>query len=138
MALIQIDRSPSPTILRWFGLLQGLALAILGGIVHWRFQATLVACGFWSVAAAFTVIYYAVPQARRWMYLGAMFATYPLGVVISYLLLGIVYFGLITPIGLLLRLFRYDPLHRRFDRQASSYWITRTEQRKPTSYFRQF
>lgn len=138
MALIQIDRNPSPTILCWFGLLQGLALAVIGGVVYWRFQAPLVAYGFWGVAAAFTVVYYAIPTARRWMYLGAMFATYPLGLVISYIVLSVIYFGLFTLIGLLLKLFGYDPLQRRFNRQASSYWITRTEQRKPASYFRQF
>jgi hypothetical protein len=138
MALIQIDRNPTPTILRWFGLLQGLALAIIGGVIYWRFQAATVAYVVWSIAGAFTVIYYAVPPARRWMYLGAMYATYPIGMVISYVVLGVIYFGLFTLIGLLLKLFGYDPLHRRPDRQASTYWITRTEQRKPTSYFRQF
>jgi hypothetical protein len=58
--------------------------------------------------------------------------------VISYLTLGLIYFGLFTLVGLLLKLAGYDPLHRRFDRQAKTYWITRREPRKPASYFRQF
>ncbi|MFD6156625.1 hypothetical protein ACFWF7_18815 [Nocardia sp. NPDC060256] len=36
-------------------------------------------------------------------------------------LLAPIYFLLVTPLGLLLRLIR-DPLHRRWDRQAFSYW----------------
>src|SRR5688572_24952414 len=127
MALIQIDRNPSPTILRWFGLLQGLALAIIGAILYWRFRAPTIAYVVWSLAGAFTLLYYAVPPLRLKLYLGAMYATYPIGMVISYVVLGVIYFGLFTLVGLLLKLFGYDPLQRRFDRSAKTYWITRTE-----------
>jgi hypothetical protein len=138
MALLQIDRDPSPATLRWFGLLQGLALAILGGLIYWRFQAPMIAYVVWSVAGVFTLAYYAVRPWRRAMYLGALYATYPIGFVVSHIVLGIIYFGLFTLVGLLFKLFGYDPLQRKFDRQAKTYWITRQESRKPASYFRQF
>jgi hypothetical protein len=97
-----------------------------------------VAYVVWAIAGTFTLVYYAAPPLRRWMYLGAMYATYPIGMVISYITLGVIYFGLFTLVGLLLKLFRYDPLQRRFDPQAKTYWIARREQRKPAGYFRQF
>ncbi|WP_405165491.1 hypothetical protein OG203_10510 [Nocardia sp. NBC_01499] len=39
------------------------------------------------------------------------------------LLLALAYFVLVVPLGLLLRLVR-DPLRRRWDRQARTYWHT--------------
>lgn len=138
MALIEFDKNPSPTILRWFGLIQAAAIAALGGVVGWRFQAPTVAYGIGGVAAAFLLAYYAIPPLRRTLYLGAMYVTFPLGFVLSHLVLGFIYFVAFTGIGLALRICGYDPLQRRFDRGAKTYWITRRETRPAESYFRQF
>ena len=53
-------------------------------------------------------------------------------------LLGAIYYLLLTPIGLLMRLFRYDPMYRRFDRTAQTYWVERDTQRPKASYFKQY
>ena len=138
MALIEFDKNPSPTILRWFGLIQAAAIAVIGGVVWWRFQAPTVAYGIWGVAAAFLLAYYAIPPLRRTLYLGAMYVTFPLGYVLSHLVLGFIYFVVFTGIGLALRICGYDPLQRRLDREAKTYWITRRDARPAESYFRQF
>jgi hypothetical protein len=52
---------------------------------------------------------------RRWSILGLL----------SPLLLGVAFFCVLTPVGLVMRLARRDRLRLRFDRQASSYWIER-------------
>ena len=44
----------------------------------------------------------------------------------------------IAPLGLLFRIFGRDPLYRRFDRSASSYWIAREQRRGVERYFQQF
>jgi hypothetical protein len=67
-----------------------------------------------------------------------MYVTSPLGFVLSYVVLGLIYFVVFTLIGWALRLCGYDPLQRRYDRQAKTYWVTRREQRSRASYFRQF
>jgi hypothetical protein len=43
----------------------------------------------------------------------------------SPLALGALFFGVLTPLGLVLRLAGCDPLRLRFDRRAPSYWIAR-------------
>ena len=40
--------------------------------------------------------------------------------------MGIIFFLVVTPTGILMRLTGRDPLNRRFERSASTYWITRT------------
>ena len=45
--------------------------------------------------------------------------------VVSPVVLGLMFFGLMTPFGLVLRWLRADPLRRRRQPQAASYWIER-------------
>ena len=49
-----------------------------------------------------------------------------LGKIISPLVMGIIFFLVVTPIGLLMRLFNKDLLNLRFNNN-SSYWIEKTE-----------
>lgn len=62
----------------------------------------------------------------------------PLAWSVSTLLLVLVYYGVLTPIGLVLRTFGRDPMHGEFDRDATSYWVKRDEGVDPDRYFRQF
>jgi len=43
-----------------------------------------------------------------------------------------------TPIGLTMRLFGWDPLERRFDPNASTYWVEHKPPASPSRYFQQF
>ena len=67
-----------------------------------------------------------------------MLAAVPIGWTLSHLVLGAVYYGVFTPIGLVMRLLGHDPLERRFDPTATSYWIERTDRSDPARHFRQF
>jgi hypothetical protein len=80
-----------------------------------------------------------VPQAIRWVYVGWMLAAFPIGWLVSHLLLAAIFFGVIMPIGLILRVLGRDPMRKSFDRSASTYWIARpTEPTDSRRYFRQF
>jgi hypothetical protein len=67
-----------------------------------------------------------------------MAAVAPIGWLVSRVVLAIVYFLVITPIGLIRRLRGHDPLALRADPTASSYWVARQDRTDPASYFRQF
>jgi hypothetical protein len=62
----------------------------------------------------------------------------PIGWVMSHVILGIIYYLVLTPIGLLLRALGRDPLRRRFETGARSYWIDRGEEPAVERYFRQY
>jgi hypothetical protein len=49
-----------------------------------------------------------------------------------------VYFGVVTPVGLLLRLTGRDPLQRAFDLGRASYWTEHRTGDDPRRYFRQY
>jgi hypothetical protein len=59
--------------------------------------------------------------------------------VVSHVVLAIVYYLVVTPIGLVMRLVGYDAMKRRFDGEATTYWVHRPDNAADAkSYFRQF
>ncbi len=84
-----------------------------------------------GIAALFLLAALAVPKVlaplnRLWMAFGLL-----LGKVISPIMLFLVYVIAVVPTGLILRLRGKDPLNRRFDREAASYWVHRNPPGKP-------
>ena len=138
MSHFRVNRHPSPRELRWFGLLLPVFVALVGAIARWQFEAPAAALGIWSVGGALAAFYWVVPPLRRPILVGWMYAALPIGWTVSHLMMGIVYFGVVTPIGLLSRLVRGDTLRRRPDQNARSYWIERPRRRGTRRYLRQF
>jgi len=73
-----------------------------------------------------------LPLNKLWMRLGIL-----LGMIVSPIVLGIIFFGLITPIAMLMRLSGRDELHLKFT-QKTSHWISREEPVKSESFKYQF
>jgi hypothetical protein len=136
MSLVRINRNPTDRQLSVFALAWLLCLGILGAQA-WHRDHLAVAKGAWALAVAVPVTGLLNRESLRWVYLALTYATYPIGFVVSRVLLALAYYLALTPIGLTMRLFRYDPLARRFDREASSYWTARPGPPPPESYFNQ-
>lgn len=108
---------------RAFGGLVVVALIILG-IADWWREGRIAA---WLLVLALVVLLPTVlrpsllaPATRAWLALGAW-----LHRIVSPITLGVLYFGMITPLALVLRLGRRDVLERRFEPGADTYWIER-------------
>ena len=52
-----------------------------------------------------------------------MCAAFPIGWVVSHALMAAIYYLVITPMAVAMRLLGRDPLDRRFDRDATTYWV---------------
>ena len=138
MALLEINRNPTRRELMWFGAIFMLFFALIGAIAWWKFGAEKTAWVIWIVAASITLVFYLIPAARRAIYLGWMYAAFPLGCTISTLFMAAVFYGLFTGIGLVMRLCRYDPMQRRFEERASTYWVEHRPAGRASRYFRQY
>src|SRR5258707_291373 len=103
MNLIPFDRDPAPAKLKSFGAVAGLMLALLGLILRWRFGAAEAGMALWVAAGVLVLVYYVAPRVQRPLYLGWMYASYPLGLALSYVVLALAYFLIIAPLGLVLR-----------------------------------
>lgn len=73
------------------------------------------------------------PLNRLWMQFGVL-----LGVIISPLIMGLIYFGLFTPMGIVMRLFRRDELRLKVEARQT-HWKSRSKQiRDPDAFKNQF
>ena len=138
MALIEIKKDPSKNDLRWFGVVVALVFAVLGVIARFVWGAPTAANVLWIIGGAVFVIYYAIPPIRRLMFIGWMYLVFPIGWVVGHVLLGITYYLVLTPIGILRRTLVGDPMERKLDREGSTYWIERPPPAEASRYFRQF
>ncbi|MBI5723973.1 MAG: hypothetical protein HZA50_08455 [Planctomycetes bacterium] len=137
--MIEIEKNVSAGKVRTFcGFWLPLMAAAVAAILFFRFGLAVAAWGALGVGAALGLTGLAVVAAGRAIYLGLMYLTWPIGWVVSHLMLAAVFFLIVTPIGLVLRLCRYDPMGRRLDRSAGSYWHARPPARDAASYFKQY
>ena len=111
--------------LRKFGLILGAGVALFFGIVFplLRDKGIDPTSWPWYLALALAAVAMALPALLRpvhavWMRIGAV-----LGFVNTRIILGIIYLALFTPVALVLKLLKKDPMRRTFDTQAASYRI---------------
>lgn len=138
MALIEIDTHPSRAQLRVFALLWLVFLGGVGAVVLWRAGSWPAAAALWGLAVALPAVGWAWDAWLRVVYVGMAYAAAPIALVVSFVLLAGVYYLVMTPIGLGMRLFGRDPMARRFDPAARTYWIPRRHSEDVRRYFRQF
>ena len=66
-----------------------------------------------------------VPQSLKQVHRGWMKVGHVLGAINTKIILGIVYYGLITPMGLAMRFMGKDPMHRVLTEKATTYRVVR-------------
>ena len=117
------DPAASKTELRKFGMTVGAAFAVLGTISWWRGHE-IPPRVLWTVGTLLFVpglLFPAVlgPVQRGWMAFALV-----LGHVNTRIILTVLYYLVMTPVGFVLRLFR-DPLDRTLGEGKASHWVKR-------------
>ena len=145
--VIELNLHPDERTLRQFGFIALGAFGVLAacawhevlmfhrglGAARAPVAIGLLGLGIWAALCSLQR-----PQGNRWLYVGLSVVGYPLGLVLSYILLGVLFFAVFAPIGMLLRHLGRDPLQRGFEPGAPSYWSKPARRRDRASYFRQF
>lgn len=92
-------------------------------------------CGGSLVISVLGIVW---PPLLRGVFVLWMALAFPFGWIMSHLILFGIFFLVITPVALLMKLIGFDPLHRRADPNAATYWETRRLPSDTRRYFRQF
>lgn len=87
-----------------------------GGALRW--WSLVVASAFLIVALLAPAVL--TPLNRAWTRFGLL-----LHKIVSPIVLGILFYVVVTPLGLLMRVLGKDPLRLHWDRQSPTYWIER-------------
>lgn len=145
--MIPINLSPDERTLKQFGFIAlgafGL-LALCAFYETWMFGFGLgslrlpVAYALGGLAVVSALFSLAWPKANKPLFLGLTVISYPIGIVMSFVVLGVMFFGIFAPLGALLRITGSDPMQRALRKSESSYWSSTRANRSKESYFRQF
>lgn len=137
--MISINWYPSDRELRQFaGIWFPVFWIVVAGLVVLRGDAWSVAGSMLAGAVAIGIVGSIWPRVMRPIFLAWMCAAFPIGWVVSHLLLGAVFYLVIAPLGLVMRLAGRDKLKLQFDPEAKSYWTRRPPTPPASRYFRQF
>ena len=112
---------------RNFGLVMAVAVTILGLIrwgLHWRGADSMPPLPYYYFALAFGLASAGIftpallkPLFDLWIKLAIV-----LNWIMTRLLLSIIFFLTVLPIGIIMRLFQNDPIDRALDKSANTYW----------------
>lgn len=146
--MIDLNLHPDRRLLRGFGWIALGFFGLLGGVVYWKKSilgihlepdsARLASGILWGVGGLSGLLSLVRPEWNRFLFVGMSLLAFPIGFVLSHVILAIIFFGIITPVGLAFRVIGRDPLHRKLDRNAVSYWITHKPVESIERYFRQY
>lgn len=127
------QREISDHQLRHFGLSLVAMLFTFAGIAKWGWQTDQLASLLAVIAAFLGAVYYLVPKSQRKIHHGFRMITRPIQIVMSLVALALVYYVVLTPIGLMMRLrgmgVRANPTDH------SSYWVDCKGKTNPARYF---
>jgi hypothetical protein len=134
--LRQLDQSPRA--LRSFGRLVGGVLLVFAALGGWRAQSWWP----WVAGPGLTLFLLGVlaPRSLRWPHRAWMTLALIMGTVMGTVLLTLVFFLGVTPLGWLARVSGRDFLRRQRTEREPTYWLARDRSAKPgrADYERQF
>jgi hypothetical protein len=137
--MIEINWHPKHKELRNFGLIALIASVIISLLLY--LLKDLAIQWILAITGAGLIIFLCSlisDVLTRIIYIALTLVTLPIGWVMSFIIMAIFYFSILTPLGLVFRLTGRDPLHRKFDSRAESYWLKRQPPDTIDRYYHQF
>jgi len=129
---------PSDRMLRQFG---GLWIVFFAAIAarqefhHNRHLAAIVLAALAVTVGPLGVIW---PKLIKPIFVGWMALAYPIGWVVSRIVLSVIFYGLFTPVAWIFRLMDRDALGLKPQPAAASYWRVKPTAKDQAQYLRQF
>jgi hypothetical protein len=145
--LIEIDFDPDEHTLRQFGWIALVGFGLLAALAWFEKlifafglgdARPLVAAVLLALGVLAAVLGLAYPKANRFLYVGLTLVAFPIGFVLSYVILTTLFFAVIGPIGVLMRMLGHDPMHRTLEPDAETYWVPAEPAPPRDRYFKQF
>lgn len=134
---MELDRTGeivSRSQLRHFAWCVSLILALAAWRVNTSAESWLLKAAAGAVFALGTLWPAALTMPHRVF----MVVTYPVRWAANWMLLAVVYYGVLTPVAFCVRLWRPDGLQCRLDPDAATYWQPRAKVVDRGRYYRQF
>ena len=132
-----VNWRPDARELRRFAVAMLIGFAVLGLLAAWRAGGIgTTSIVLWSIGVVLAAAAF-VPGLGRLAYLAVYLPTSIIGYVVSHILLALMFFIVITPLGIILRLMGKDLLQQQ-RRKDKTQWLPVRAAKNEDSYYRQF
>ncbi|MCP4729331.1 MAG: hypothetical protein GY872_04560 [Roseibacillus sp.] len=138
MTIADFNIKPSAKMLREFGIIALFGFGLVGALLGLKWEAWTASYVLWALGAVSFVLALVQPRLLLPLYVALMVVAFPIGFVISNVILLALYFGLFTPFSMVFRLIGRDTMKRKFEPEAESYWIKRTGSTPASQRFKQY
>jgi len=138
MTWSDIPFKPTAKALRQFAAAWLVFFLAFGAHQYWVRKHTSVGLGLMILALAIGPLGLTKPAAVRWLFVGWMVLAFPIGWLISALMLLVMFYGILTPVALFFRLRGRDLLQRKPAPEATTFWVPKETPQDVRSYFRQY
>lgn len=140
MTWSDVTRAPKPKVVRQFGVVCCLLLTGVGLAQILRHGRTGVGAGLVGLGVLCLILGWVAPRAFRWVFTAAMLLAFPIGFVVSQVMLAFLFFVVFLAVGLFLRVRGWDAMVRRRQPAGSGqgYWEPKPMPSDPRRYLRQY
>ena len=145
--LIPVTLKPETRQLRQFGI-GGLVVSLaLAGLALWRGSllgfdlgehAPVWAGSLAGAGALLGILGTVAPRLNLPFYVALTMITLPIGIVFSFVIMAVIFYLIITPMGLVFRVLGRDALCETLESERDSYWQPIAGEAPVERYFRQF
>ncbi len=140
MTWSDVTRPPKPGVVRQFAGICCAVLVLVGVLQIFRHGRTGLGTALIAAGVVCLVLGWAVPNLFRWVFTLAMLVAFPIGFVVSQVMLAFLFFVVFLGVGLFLRVRGWDAMVRkRQPREAArGYWEPKPMPADPRRYLRQY
>ena len=138
MTWSDIPFKPTTKALRQFAAAWLIFFLAFGAHQYWARRHPTVGLALMGLAVAVGLLGLAKPSAVRRLFVTWMVVAFPIGWLISLLMLLLMYYGLLTPVAMFFRLRGRDLLRRKPEPQRTTFWMPKETPQDVRSYFRQY
>ena len=137
MSFMQINWNPRKDDIRNFGIMTLIMLPLISSLLLWKQHINITwAFAISGIGAIFFMACLFSYRTGRFLYLSLMLLVYPIGLTISFLMIVLLYYAIIAPMGIVFKFLKKDPLHREFNGSINTYWVKHKDRKDINSYYR--
>ncbi len=137
MQFTDIPRNPDSRTLRQFAGLWIVFFGVFALSQYFRSGNTATAAVLATIALGLGLPGIFYPGLLRPVFVGWLILVFPVGWLVSHLILFLVFWGVFLPVGVLLRIAGHDPLRLKKP-EGDTYWERKTQETNLRRYLKQF
>lgn len=119
--MLKVNKNPSPSEVRRFGLVWMAVVLVLATVLYWCHRVA-TAYALFGIGLTVGCVSTLAPLFGRVFYRAWMGLASAINWMVSRLALSILFWGIVTPVAIVFKILRRDALRLKRGRLATSYW----------------